>query len=161
MMRLRTTACTATLVIGLAAFLQAALPGTAQDPESAPPAVDEAHDDETPLAVQMEIIEESMSKLRRTVRKPEQDAQSLELLSKIQTAVIASKAQPPAMIARVPEGERSAFLAAYRKEMIAFLEQVLAIEKALLEGDHDTARAAHKAASAMEDTGHETFTDDE
>jgi hypothetical protein len=85
-----------------------------------PPAALAAED--TPLAKQMEQIQDAQKKLRKTVKDPAQNAASLEALTAMQQATVASKALVPARAAKVPEADRAKFVAAYRKEMVAMLD---------------------------------------
>ena len=146
----------------IATALMVPLLGAFQDPvgEAAGEA-GEAADELTPLAKQMEVVEQGLRKLRRSVRDPERNAESIELLAGMQRAALESKSQRPVMTERVPEAERDAFLADYRKGMIALLEGLLAIEKSLLDGDNRAAREHTKRVAEMEDSGHDKFVDDE
>lgn len=113
---------------------------------------------DTELAKQMEIIDEGMKKLRRSLRQPEQNAESLEMIAKMQAATVASKGMVPVMAKSVPEAERAKFIAAYRKDMAAMLAEIAQLEIALLDGDNKKAQELHKSLSDREDSGHEKFT---
>lgn len=130
-------------------------------PTSTPPQDAETHEDEeTPLTTDMKILQSGLRGLRRSVRDPEKLEETLVALQEVQGAALRSKALVPTMAASVPEGERGAFIQAYRTEMIVLLEQLLAVEKAVIEGDVDGARALFKEVQALEDPGHERFTED-
>ena len=118
---------------------------------------DEEHSE---MKEHMELIEGAVKSLRRSLRDPANLEQSLALLTEIQAATIASKALPPRMTESVPEGERAAFVAAYRGMMLDFLEHQIDLERALLTGDEEAVKAAFKEVRDMEDTGHERFTED-
>ena len=153
--RIRSAVAPTLIAIALAAPLLAAF----QDPVGE--AAGEAADEPTALASQMEVVEQGLRKLRRSVRDPERNTESFELLAGMQRAALESKSERPVMTDRVPEAERDAFLADYRKDMIALLEGLLAIEKSLLDGDTRAAREHTKRVAAMEDSGHDKFVDDE
>ncbi len=112
---------------------------------------------DTELAKQMEIIDEGLKKLRRTLRKPDQNKESLEIINQIQAAAVASKAQVPAKAAKMPEAERQKFVMAYRKDMAAMTVQLLNMEIAVLEGNNDKANEIHKSMKRIEDEGHEKY----
>jgi hypothetical protein len=112
---------------------------------------------DTELAKQMEIIDEGLKKLRRTLRKPDQNKESLEIINQIQAAAVASKAQTPAKAAKMPEAERQKFVMAYRKDMAAMIVQLLNMEIAVLEGNNDKANEIHKSMKQVEDEGHKKF----
>src|SRR5206468_10986382 len=54
----------------------------------------------------MEDIDEMMKKLRRTIRKPESNEESLKLLTEIEQKMVVSKALIPTRAEKVPEAER-------------------------------------------------------
>lgn len=152
----------------LALFLAALLGVPAGLPTAARAAEDEekeesaesegAGEDTTELAKQMEVIEEAMKKLRRTLKQADQNAQSLEIVTQMQQAAVASKAQPPAMAADMPEAERAKFVQDYRKDMAKFIVVMCDMEVALLDGDNKKAEEHYKALSKWEDDGHEKYT---
>ena len=151
---------TKTGMVLLALALLAGLPGgvavTLGQEEQA--AADKAKaSTDTELAKQMEIIDEGLKKLRRTLRKPDQNKDSLEIINQIQAAAVACKALPPAKAAKLPEAERQKFVMAYRKDMAAMIVQLLNMEIAVLEGNNDKANEIHKGMKKIEDEGHEKY----
>lgn len=143
------------LVIGLARVGTAAYGNSpAQDPEKQEP------ETETELARQMEIVEDGLRSLRRSVRDPAKKADSLAAVIACERAIVAAKSEVPSMAARVPEAEREAFVTAFRLEMLGLLENFLVLEKALLEGRNDELRDLYKVLKGLEDPAHERFTED-
>src|SRR5438067_12171656 len=69
----------------------------------------------------MEDMDESWKKLKRTLRKPEQNAESLKLLTDMQTKSVTCKGMVPTKAEKIPEAERVKFVTAYRREMAALL----------------------------------------
>src|SRR5215210_658471 len=65
---------------------------------------------DTELAKQMEVIDEGMKKLRRTLRKAESNKESLEWIEKIDKAAAKSKDLVPALAAKKPEADRAKFV---------------------------------------------------
>src|SRR5688572_10164368 len=84
--------------------------------------------EDTELAKQMEVIQDEQKKLRKSIKAAAENATSLEALTKMQQATVASKALVPAKAKSVPEPERAKFLAGYRKDMAAMLEHLCKIE---------------------------------
>jgi hypothetical protein len=117
--------------------------------------------DDTPLMKEMEKLDAAMEFLKRSVRDPAQDEQSLEQVVLAQQASLASKQMMPRMAAHVPEPERAKFAAEYRKAMATTLAELAHLEVALLEGDRDKARSLWKKLDSMKDEGHNTFTEGE
>ena len=127
--------------------------------------------EDTELAKHMEEIQDNLKKLRKTVKDPAQNKDSLDALSKVQAATVASKALPPKKAEGKPEAEKAKFIAAYRKDMVALLEHLGKIEVALLDHlgkievallDNDNAKAEElfKGLKKVEDDGHEKFSDE-
>jgi hypothetical protein len=117
-------------------------------------------DELTPLAQEMEVVESALGRLRRNLRDPAKNEDSLAILVDAQTAALTCKSQVPSMAASVPAAERAALVAAYRKEMASLLKHLLDVEVALLDGDNEAAKAALQLARDMEEPAHERFTED-
>src|SRR4051812_46647314 len=66
--------------------------------------------EDTELQKQMEVIDESMKKLRKTLRKSEENAESLKTIADLKKACVACKEQTPAMASTIPEAERARFV---------------------------------------------------
>ena len=163
-MRIRTLLiglAAATVVVGTARVSTADYrsPGqdaAAQDPEEQEPETEH----ETELARQMTIVEDGLRSLRRSVRDPEKNADSLATVIACERAILGCKGEIPSMTAQVPEADREAFVTAFRLEMVSLLENFLELEKALLEERNDELRDLYKALKSMEDPAHERFTED-
>jgi soluble cytochrome b562 len=117
--------------------------------------------DEGPLAEAMEEMDAHMRTLRKTLKDPARGADSLAAIVGLQGAVNAAKVEVPPM-ARGLEGEaREAFVRDYRKAMIDLGEDLLALERHVVDGDLEKAMEAYKAVRKHEDPGHERFTEEE
>jgi soluble cytochrome b562 len=114
---------------------------------------------DTELAKQMEEIQDNLKKLRKTVKDPAANKDTLETLSKLQALTVSSKALVPAKAAGVAEGERAKFVAGYRKDMAALLEHLCKIETAVLDNDNAKADELFKQLKKIEDDGHEKYSD--
>ena len=105
----------------------------------------------------MEDMDEVFKKLRRSIRKTEQNDASLKLIQELQTKTLACKDLTPTKAAKVPEADRAKFVLAYRKEMTAVLIDLLQMEQALLDGDNAKAQEIYKAIGEREDKDHDQF----
>jgi soluble cytochrome b562 len=112
---------------------------------------------ETELQKHMEVIEAAMKKLRRSLPKSDQNAESLKQIADVQKAAKACVDLIPAMAATVPAGERDKFVAAYKKDMESFIGEVGKMEQAVKDGKNDQAVEIHKKLKELEDTGHEKY----
>ncbi len=119
-----------------------------------------ADDDESELDKRMLAIKAQVRTLRRSLRDTEKNADSLEALHALQVAALEAKTMEPRRAAGVPEGERPAFVQAYRQEMIRFTIVALETEAALLAGDQEKAGELFSALRDLEDPAHERFTED-
>ncbi len=116
--------------------------------------------EDTELAKHMEEMQDNLKKLRKSVKTPAEDAASLESLTKMQQATVASKALTPKKAATLPEADRAKFVAGYRKEMAALLEHLCKIEVALLDNDNAKAEELFKGLKKIEDDGHEKYSEE-
>jgi soluble cytochrome b562 len=114
---------------------------------------------DTELAKQMEVIDEAMKKLRRTLRKPESNKESLEHIDKIEKASAKSKDLVPALAAKKPEADRAKFVENYKKDMDAFIKSVGEMKAAVQAGQNDKAQDIYKNLKTQEDKGHEKYTE--
>jgi len=141
------------LRVVLVSLLASAAVAFARLPQEEPAATD------TPMMVEMEKIEQAANFLRRSIADPAQDAESLQQIAVAQQAILVSKLLPPKMAANVPEAERPKFLAEYRKTMAQLLIEFATLERAVIDGDREAAKAAYKRLHSMEEDGHAEFTD--
>ncbi|RMH01473.1 MAG: hypothetical protein D6702_11205 [Planctomycetota bacterium] len=142
--------------LGLFGLLLLALPLLAaggQDPSG-------HEEEETPLARQMHVMEEGLKFLRRSIRDPERNQESLAALLRVQAAAQAAKTEAPRMAAGLAEAERPAFVLAYRRGIIGVQRAFLDLEEALLTGDNDHAREVFARIRDLAESGHERFTEE-
>lgn len=112
---------------------------------------------ETELARHMEDIEHRAKALRKSLKEPGAQAAALEAVAEIERLSVLVKGLVPEAAAKLPEGERAAFVTAYRRTMVDFLMRQLELEAALLDGDAEKTKTAFEAFRAMEDSSHERF----
>src|SRR5258708_7476597 len=111
----------------------------------------------TVLNSEMEDIDESMKKLKRTLRKADQNAESLKLIADVQQKMVASKSMTPLKAQKIPEADRAKFVAAYRKEMAGVIIDLCQMEQAVLDGDNPKAVEIWKAINDRSDKAHDQF----
>ena len=131
-------------------------PAFAQDKEDAK---SEVKDLDTELAKQMEVIDEAIKKLRRTLRKAESNTESLDWIDKMEKAAVKSKDLAPALAAKMPEAKRAEFVDKYKKDMEVFIKSVGEMKAAVKDGKNDKAQEIYKALKDQEDKGHEKYTE--
>jgi len=114
---------------------------------------------DTELSKQMEVIDSGMKKLRRSLRKPESNKESLETIEKIHAAAVKSKDMTPAMAAKIPEAKRAEWVAAYKKDMEATIKTIEEMRDAVKDNKNDKAQELHASLKKQEDKGHEKYTE--
>ena len=141
------------LIRALALTLAAAVPAALQDSDG-------EHREQDLLHENMELVEETLGRLRRELRDAANHRTALERVVVVQRAVLICKSLVPPMAESLPEGERQAFVDAFRGEMVELMRGLLELEQALLADDNEAAQAALRVVREMEDPGHERFTED-
>lgn len=114
---------------------------------------------ENELHERMEKIEDSMRFLRRSLRKPEQDQETLRVLQEAESEALVCKTLVPTRAAG--EADRDAFLVAFRSDMCSFIQQLLEVERAVLAGDHEKAQELYKDIKRFEKSSHEKYQEPE
>jgi hypothetical protein len=109
-------------------------------------------------------IEQSMKQMSdalKTLEKgvtAENHAAALDELSKFETALVAAKGQVPDSAAKVEEKKRAAFVADFRKTLVATLRLALDAEVAIADGKYKDADALiHNKLAAQKSAGHSKF----
>ncbi len=120
----------------------------------------ETAEEKTPLIVSMEVIEDGLKALRPDLTDATKLSARLDLVVGMQSAAKTTKTMLPPFAEQQPEAERAAFVLAYRKEMIAVEEELLRLERAILDADLAAAKECYKKLKQMEEDGHARFTED-
>ena len=145
------------LLIGAASLF--AVAAVFAQPLSSP--TDDEGGEHSEMHERMEAIEDHLRFLRRSLRKPEQDAESLEKIVATQMELLICKGLDPERAAAIPEADRAEFLRGYKKEMIVALQGMLKLEQAILDGDHEAAKEIFKDVKRVEKSGHAAYRDEE
>lgn len=149
-----------TLVLALAPLAWLA-PSTVGAPAPQERGDREGKEEHSPLEERMHSMESALKALRRSLRDPARQSDSLASLAQLQADIVAAKSESPRMLPRVPEAERAKFVADYRREMLHTLELSVAVELALLDGKQEAALAAFEELRGLEDPAHARFTEEE
>ncbi len=114
--------------------------------------------DESPLAQQMEHLDDAYKGFRR-----EKDpAAGAEQARKAQTAVATSLAEIPAMLTKMPDGpEKSKAISSYRQTMGELYVLLCKAEQAFLNEKVDEIPALVDEMKKLKKTGHTNFMEDE
>ncbi len=111
----------------------------------------------TELNRKMETIDEGMKKLKRTLKKPDQNEASLKLIEQILATANQCKVLDPAKAAKLPEADRKKFVDEYHGAMAHLIETMEQMKKAVADGDNKKALELHKSLKGQEEDGHDKF----
>jgi soluble cytochrome b562 len=112
-------------------------------------------DDENPMHVAMEKMDDALKALRKQASDPAQNDASLKLIDEMQTQCVLAKSMVPERAAK--EADKKKFVAAYRLEMLKALDELVKLERAVLEGKNDEALNIAKGLTKVKNEGHEKF----
>ncbi len=124
------------------------------------PATD-SHVKKGELSEHMGEMEESLKKLRRTLRKPEAAAESLQLISALQKGAVAAKEMVPTRAAKLPEADRAKMVNGYRKDMAGLIVTLCEVEQAVIDGNAEKAQELFKTIKTQEDAGHDKYMEED
>jgi hypothetical protein len=117
-----------------------------------------AHDhEESPINMEMEIINDHYRTLRRQARGNRFDESTLGLLAEMQLAALNAMHMTFPKADALPQAERQTMIVDYRRDMAAFIKALLDAEIALLEDRKEDAGEIIGNLGAMKADGHEKF----
>lgn len=91
---------------------------------------------DTDIEKSMHQMGRAFRQLRKQAPDPAQNASSLELVATIKAAATEAQKHTPLKAANLPEQDRAAFAADYRKRMGEFIDMVGRLEEALKAGNN-------------------------
>jgi len=105
------------------------------------------------------VIDEGMKKLKRTLKKSDQNEASLKILAKVIEASNECKELCPAKAEKMPEAEKAKFIEGYRKAMATVIDTLEQMQKALQAGDNAKAIELQKSLKEQKEDGHDKYMD--
>jgi soluble cytochrome b562 len=105
----------------------------------------------------MTEMEQIFRELRVQVSDPKQNASSLEMVGRLRQNSVGARATIPPMIAKLPQAQQPAKLAAYKQQMTKLISQEDELQKALSAGQNSRAVEIFKTIEATRKTGHDQF----
>ena len=112
-------------------------------------------DDESPLHVAMEKMDDALKALRKQVSDPAQNDASLKLIEEMQAQCVIAKGMTPERAAK--EADKKKFVTAYRLDMLKVMDELVKLERAVLEGKNEEALNLAKGLTKVKNEGHEKF----
>lgn len=111
----------------------------------------------TQLEEQMETIGKTFRSLRRSVRDPENNAESAEMVGEMLKAAKASMEFKPAWTAEQPADEQADFVAGYKKEMEKFVMLLTDLKAALEADENEKAQDLVGELRSQQRSSHKTY----
>ncbi len=139
------------LLTGLLAQLTSARPtksATFQDVEAT---------EESPLIIAMELLHDNERVMKKALKGDGDFAQALVAVVGMQAGAQAAKLLTPPMAETVDAAKRPEFLKGFRLQMIAMSQDLLSLERLLLEGKLEESRAMFQKVRDHEGAGHERY----
>jgi Sec-independent protein translocase protein TatA len=120
-------------------------------------AADAKKSGDSELGKAMEDMGKALKAIKKNVKDPTKNEESLKLVAKCQQDALTSKGLPPAMLAKVPEADKAKTLVGYKKMMADTIATLCKLEAQLLENKNEEAAETIKALKVLEDDGHEKY----
>jgi len=112
---------------------------------------------DSPLGKEMEDLGKAIKALRKSVKDPAKNADSLKLVETAEKAATASKDMKPAMIEKAPEADRAKLVEGYKKAMDGVIETLGTLKKQLKDNKNEDAQETMKKLKDLEESGHEKY----
>jgi len=114
-------------------------------------------DDDTPLAKNMEVVNDAYKAMRRET----DPAKGAALAREAQDAVLKAITETPKLVKGLPEGEQARATAEYRKMTALLIVTFAEMEIAFLDGDMDKVKELVTKIRESKKAGHEKFMEEE
>ena len=105
----------------------------------------------------MQAMNRILRVLQQQVKDPSQNRSTISLVADLEWSTLSAKEAVPLRSTILPDVERQAMLAGYRRLFLTLLRQELDLEEALLNHDDVAAARSLAAIEATENEGHEKF----
>ena len=116
-----------------------------------------AADDETPLAKAMDEMGDHYKAIKKIIKDPSKNAETLALIDKSLAAALISKVSIPTVIEKAPEAEKAKMIVGYRKMMYRVIATYIKLENEILDNNNEAAADTLKALHDLEEEGHEVY----
>ena len=82
---------------------------------------------------------------------------ALELMTKLEQGCLGAKILTPPKLRTIEEKDKAAFIAGYRKQVLAMLKALVDLEIALVDNDFEKAKTLADEIDAMKKAGHDVY----
>jgi len=116
-----------------------------------------AGDEALALPDLMKELGGSQRKLRRMIKDPASVTESLRIVRRMQKLTAAGMMGSPEKTSDLQVSERSAFLLAYKRQIVQLIGRLLDLEEALLQGDTKIGQEIFRDLGKIKSEGHRRF----
>lgn len=113
--------------------------------------------DDTPLAKAMDEMGDHYKAMKKIIKDPAKNAETLALIDKSLAAALVSKQHMPKVVEKAPEAEKAKLIAGYRKMMAEVIAAYCKLEIEIVEGKNEAASETLKTLKDLEEKGHEVY----
>ena len=114
-------------------------------------------DEDPPLLKAMEEMGDHYKAMKKIIKDPAKNAETLALIDKSLQAALTSKLHLPKMMEKVPEADKPKMIAGYRKMMGRVIAMYVKLEAEIVDGKNEEAAETLKALHDLEEEGHEIY----
>jgi len=114
-------------------------------------------EEDSPLLKAMEEMGDHYKAMKKIIKDPSKNAETLALIDKSLQAALTSKLHLPKMMEKVPAADKPKMIAGYRKMMGRVIAMYVKLEAEIVDGKNEEAAETLKALHDLEEEGHEIY----
>jgi soluble cytochrome b562 len=112
---------------------------------------------DSPLGTAMEDLGKAIKALRKSVKDPAKNADSLKLVETAEKAAIASRDMKPAVVEKAPKDKQAELLDGYKKGMDGVIAELGKLKQQIKDNKNEDASETLKKLKDLEEAGHEKY----
>lgn len=118
------------------------------------------HAQDSPLEKQMQILARGMKQISQQVTNPTKQQENIILAESLHKVALDSENMEPRKTGTVAEGDRTAFLEAYKAQIQKLADALSKVDQALKSGQYEAAKAELGKIQGIKKEGHSKFKQD-
>lgn len=112
---------------------------------------------DSPLGQAMEELGKSVKALRKSVKDPAKNADSLKLVETAEKAAKTSRDLTPTVVEKAPKDKQAELLDGYKKSMDNVIATLGTLKQQIKDGKNEDASETLKKLKDLEESGHEKY----
>lgn len=113
--------------------------------------------DDSPLAKAMDDMGAHYKAIKKIIKDPAKNEETLVLIDKSLAAALLSKQHMPKVVEKAPAAEKAKMIAGYRKMMAQVIAAYCKLEEQIVDGKNEEAAETLKSLKDLEEKGHEVY----